>query len=62
MADDGKRSEVVSTKLTERMALDLMHEAAREDRSVCEFIYLLIRKELYGRHGRRDSESSQSTK
>lgn len=62
MADEGKRTEVISTKLSERMALDLLHEASSEDRSVSEFIYLLIRKELYGRHGRRDGDDGQSTR
>lgn len=50
MSDD-KRTEVISTKLTERMALDLLREASRDDRSVSEFLFLLIRHELYGRQG-----------
>ena len=48
MADE-KRTEVICTKLTERMALDLLHAATDEDRSISEFLFLLIRKELYGR-------------
>ena len=51
MADDGKRTEVICTKLSERMALDLLREASKDDRSVSEFLYLLIRRELYGRTG-----------
>ena len=49
--DDGKRTEVICTKLSERMALDLLREAAKDDRSVSEFLYLIIRRELYGRIG-----------
>lgn len=57
MREDGKRTEVVSTKLTERMALDLHREAMHEDRSVSEFLFMLIRRELYGRTLRhRDSD------
>lgn len=51
MTDDAKRTEVICTKLSERMALDLMREASKDNRSVSEFLYLLIRRELYGRTG-----------
>lgn len=49
MADDGKRTEMVCTKLTERMAIDLMRAASVDDRSVSDFLFMLIRHELYGR-------------
>lgn len=49
MADDGKRSEQVCVKVTERMYIDLGREAAIEDRSVAELIYTILRRELYGR-------------
>jgi hypothetical protein len=61
MADDGKRTEVICTKLSERMALALLREATREDRSISEFLYLLIRKELYGRQGEPCGTDQQST-
>lgn len=61
MSGDDKRTEVICTKLTERMALDLLRAAAAEDRSISEFLYLLIRHELYGRHGRPCGEVPQST-
>ena len=48
MADDGKRSEVISTKATERVALDLLRVSALDDRSPSEYVYLLIRRHLYG--------------
>jgi hypothetical protein len=60
MADD-KRTEVICTKLSERMALNPLHEAATEDRSISEFLYLLICKELYGRTVRQDVATRQST-
>ena len=48
MADDGKRSEVVCAKVTERVALDLLRASALDDRSPSEYVYLLIRRHLYG--------------
>lgn len=48
MADDGKRSEVVCAKVTERVALDLLRVSALDDRSPSEYVYLLIRRHLYG--------------
>ncbi len=39
---------MVCTKVTERMALDILRAASSEDRSVSEFLYLLVRKTLYG--------------
>lgn len=62
MADDGKRTEVISTKLTERMALDLLRAASSEDRTISEFLFLLIRRDLYGRHGKAGDDPAQSTK
>lgn len=61
MADDGKRTEVICTKLSERMALALLREATKEDRSISEFVYLLIRRELYGRQGGPSDDAPQST-
>ncbi len=49
MADDGKRTEMVCTKLTERVSIDLMRAAAIDDRSVSDFLFMVIRHELYGR-------------
>ena len=60
MADE-KRTEVICTKLSERMALDLLRAAAAEDRSVSEFLYLLIRRDLYGRTVKHEVDISQST-
>jgi ATP-dependent protease ClpP protease subunit len=59
--DDGKRTEVICTKLSERMALALLREASKQDRSISEFVYLLIRKELFGLQGVPSDGSSQST-
>lgn len=49
MADDGKRSEQVCVKVTERMYIDLGREAAMEERTVADLIFTLLRRELYGR-------------
>ena len=48
MADDGKRDEQVSAKVTERMLLDLTRLAALDDRSLSDFMFRLIRQRLYG--------------
>lgn len=61
MADDGKRTEVLCTKVTERVALDLLRAAAADDRSPSEFMYLLIRRHLYGHMVRQGDDASQST-
>lgn len=60
MAEE-KRTEVICTKLPERMALDLLHAATQDDRSISEFLYLLIRRELYGRIVRQGEASREST-
>jgi hypothetical protein len=55
MTDDGKRSELICTKVTERMALDLLHAAADDDRSVSDYLFRVVRMHLYGREGRHQS-------
>lgn len=64
MADDGKRSELVCFKVTERMALDLNRLAAIDDRSLSDFMFLLTRQRLYGDVARLagDSRSTRSDK
>ena len=44
-----KRSETICARVTERMALDILREATRQDRKISDWLFLLIRKELYGR-------------
>jgi len=48
-ADEGKRTEMVCTKVTERMFVDLNRAAVMDDRSLSDLLYQLIRRELYGR-------------
>jgi hypothetical protein len=60
-ADDGKRTEMVCTKVTERMALDLLRDASIDDRSVSDFIYRLLRHHLYGSVSRREA-NNQATR
>lgn len=59
--DDRKRTEIASTKLTERMELDLDRLLAVEDRTMSDYLFRLIRRDLYGQRGRLD-ELEQSTK
>lgn len=61
MADDGKRTEVICTKVSERMALDILRMAALDDRSVSEYVYLALRQKLYGDIVRQDAAGRQST-
>ena len=56
----GKRTEVISTKLDEQMALALLRAASKDDRSMSEFLYLLIRKELYGRNPPPDDDDAST--
>lgn len=57
MADDGKRSELVCFKVTERMALDINRLAAIDDRSLSDFMFLLTRQRLYGDVARLSNDS-----
>lgn len=61
MADDGKRTELACTKVTERMMLDLNRLAALDERSMSDFMYRLIRQRLYGDVARLSTDS-RSTK
>lgn len=46
--DDGKRTEMICFKATERMALDLNRVAAVSERSMSDFLYSMVRQRLYG--------------
>lgn len=52
MADDGKRTMSFTVKVTERVALDLLRVSTDYDRSISDYLYGLIRMELYGQIGR----------
>ncbi len=59
MADDTKRDEPVTIKLTEQVLLDLNRVAASQERSMSEYLYLVIRKHLYGNMVRADGQRPQ---
>jgi hypothetical protein len=59
MADDGKRTEQVCVKVTERMYIDLGREAALEERTVADLIFTILRRELYGRSMRGRTMESE---
>jgi hypothetical protein len=40
---------MVCTKITERMALDLLRAASADERSISDYLYRLLRRDLYGR-------------
>lgn len=58
---DEKRTEVICTKVGERMALDILRMAAIDDRSVSEYVYLVLRQRLYGDIVRQETAARQST-
>ncbi|MEO8411064.1 MAG: hypothetical protein ABI478_10870 [Propionivibrio sp.] len=62
MADDGKRSEMISVKVTERMALDLLRLSSSQDRSMSDFLFVVLRQRLYGEIVRLDAIAEQMTK
>ena len=62
MADDGKRTEVVCFKATERMLLDLHREATHDERSLSDFLFLMVRRNLYGCIQAQAEAAAQSTK
>ena len=62
MADDGKRTEAICFKATERMAIDLNRLAALDDRSMSDFLYQWVRSKLYGEIVHYESITSQSTR
>lgn len=61
MANHAKRTEVICTKVDEQMALALLRQATQEDRSISEYLFLLIRSDLYGKQGRACADDTQST-
>jgi len=61
MADDGKRTELLCVKVTERMALDLNRLAALDDRSLSDFMFRHLRSRLYGDVARLSTDSRSTT-
>lgn len=49
MADDSKRSNNLCAKVTDRMLIDIGRACAIDDVTQSDFIYRLLRRELYGR-------------
>ena len=61
MNDDGKRSELICCKVTERMALDVLRLATNDDRSVSDFLFNMLRLRLYGDIERLNNRARQVT-
>jgi hypothetical protein len=49
MADATKRTECVKVCFSERMFIDLNRRAIREDRTLSELVYLIVRDDEYGK-------------
>jgi hypothetical protein len=61
VADDGKRTELICFKVTERMALDLLRLSTSQDRTTSDFMYMTTRQKLYGDMVRLDIIGAQFT-
>ena len=61
MADDAKRVHNVCAKITDRMLIDLGRVCAIEDCKASDFIYRLLRRDLYGRSMRADEVAQRLT-
>ncbi len=46
--DDRKNNERIESKITERMLLDISRAAALQDRSLSDYVRLVLRNHLYG--------------
>ena len=49
MAESSKRTECVKVCFSERMFIDLNRRAVREDRTLSELIFLIVRDDEYGK-------------
>ena len=58
-ADDRKNTEKAETRITERMLLDLMREAALQDRKLSDYLRFILRNHLYGHCRAGDSDSNE---
>lgn len=59
MTDD-KRTEQIKLTVSERMALDLLRAATFADRNVADWIYQVLRRELYGHVGLLERASQRA--
>lgn len=58
--ENGKLTERIALNFTEAEALDLMHAAADEDRTIAEYIRRSMKEKLYGVSKRRRREGNES--
>ncbi len=56
MADDRKRDNKVTLRLTDRELLDLSRNAAREERELADYLHFILRRSLYGTVGVRETQ------
>lgn len=60
MVDDRKHDNRVPINLTDRELLDASREACRLDKSVGEYIRLMLRQSMYGTVGMAKMDSNQN--
>lgn len=48
MSEEGKRTEQIKLLVTERMALDLLHLASQDDRSISDYLFRQLSLQMYG--------------
>jgi hypothetical protein len=61
MADDHKKTNNVCAKITDAMLIDLARVCAIEDRTQSEYLFGLIRRDLYGRSLRTQEVADRIT-
>lgn len=62
MADDRKRDNKIVLRCTDRELLDLSRNAVREERTLAEYVHVVVRRNLYGTigSGRADGNDDRS--
>lgn len=59
MADDRKRPNAMTVRLTDREWIDATQQAAIEDRPLADYVHFIIRRSLYGSMGARDADCNK---
>ncbi len=60
MADDRKRTNQITLRLTDRELLDLSRNAVLDDRPTADYVHFILRRSLYGTVGVRTSDCNES--
>lgn len=58
MADDRKRSNAMTVRLTDRELLDVGKLAMREEMALAEYVHFILRRSLYGSMGLLEADGN----